>query len=242
MTSAELKRFSEKSTVNFRRTAGDRVHVSGRFIFKSARYDVDGVIDMARRRVEPFRYRFSLNDQRVFDSIMSVAPNVVRTELAFGTATQGTRQLTLRAEPIKRGSLVTGSADGVEILPVISAGCSCKSHADRKRPMLGWNDDGSVKPVTVRLKSRRQAGDIEGLAEVVETTVARVNDGRFGGLFGDIMSCIDFALCMLMCGAEYLWCIVTAVGQPGSDIFIELCSVVSGGCTTLCRFEDAFPS
>jgi hypothetical protein len=165
---------------------------------------------------------------------------VVRTEVSFGNATQGARKLLLRTEALQRGALVTGSADGAEILPVISTGCSCRSSAGQKRSVLVRSDNGSVKPISVRLKSARAAGDLEGLAEVAETTIARANDGGFGDAFGDIISCIDFAFCLLLCGLEYLWCIVTA-GGPGRDIFIELCSVIGGGCVTLCKFGHAFP-
>ena len=84
-------------------------------------------------------------------------------------------------------------------------------------------------------------GDIEGLVEVATTTVARVNNGGFGA-FGGIVSCIDYALCLLMCGIEYLGCIIGTVGKPRPDIFVGLCGVLSGGCTTLCNFERNFPS
>ena len=237
MRSAEIKRFSDQSSVKFRRLAGDRVQVTARFVYRRARYEVDGVIDMEKRRIEPFRHRLSLGGQRVLDSAMSIGQNVVRTDISFGNATQGARRLLLRTEPLQRGALVTGSADGAEMVPVVSSGCSCRSSASRKHPILVWNDDGSARPISVRLKSSRAAGDAEGLAEVAETTIARINDGGLGG----IISCIELALCLLLCGLEYIWCVIVAGGGPAPDIFIELCSVVGGGCVTVCTIQNTFP-
>ena len=84
MRNAEIRRFSDQSSVKFRRLAGDRVQVSARFVYKKARYEVDGVIDMQKRRVEPFRHRLTLSGQHVLDSVMSIGQNVVRTEVSFG--------------------------------------------------------------------------------------------------------------------------------------------------------------
>jgi len=237
MRNAEIRRFSDQSSVKFRRLAGDRVQVSARFVYKKARYEVDGVIDMQKRRVEPFRHRLTLSGQHVLDSVMSIGQNVVRTEVSFGNATQGARRLLLRTEPLQRGALVTGSADGAEMVPVISSGCSCRGKGTENHPILVWNDDGSARPISVRLKSGRGVGDIEGLAQVAETTIARINDGGLG----DIISCIEFALCLLLCGLEYLWCVIVAGGGPAPDIFIELCSVVGGGCVTVCTIQHTFP-
>src|SRR4030095_10030447 len=111
----------------------------------------------------------------------------------------------------------TGSADGKELLPVHSSRCSC-GKTDRTRPVLAWNDAASVRPVELGFKSSKVAGDLQGLAEVVETTIARANDG----LFGDIIDCITFALCLLNCALETLFCLIGSPRRPPSGLFRRL--------------------
>jgi hypothetical protein len=226
----------DKSSIVFKRGARERVQVTAHFEFRSARYDVLGTIDLARHHVEPFTHRLSVNGQRVFDLSVAHGDSSVRSEFTFGDATRGARRAMLTTEPLGSGTLTTGTVDGRELLPVRSTGCSCKS-TDRPRPVLAWNDDGSVRPLELSFKSAKAAGDLQGLAEVVETTIARANDGPFG----DIVDCITLALCLLMCALETLWCLIGSMGKPRPDIFAGLCITISGACPGLCKFEHTFP-
>jgi hypothetical protein len=237
MANAEVKRFADKSSIEFKRLAGERVRMTARFVYKSARYEVEGVIDTAKQRAEPFKHRFSLGGQRVFESTIAVGVGVSQTEFKFGPATRGARRLLLKSEALARGAVTTGIADGIELLPLISGGCSCKHAVDESRPILGWQG-GAAKPVTVSLKSTRGIDDVGGLAEVAETTIARTNNG----FFGDLIGCIQYGLCLLLCGIEYLVCVGGTAGLPRRDIFVGLCSVTGGACVTLCKFENSFPS
>jgi hypothetical protein len=241
MNPIEIQKFADKSAITFKAMPRNRVSVAARFVYKSARYEVNGVIDLDKRRAEAFTHRFSLGSQKVFDSLMAIGDASVRNEFSFGNATSGARKLALRTELLQKGALVTGSADGEELLPIVANGCSCK-HSGAARSMLAWDKGTTTKAISIHLKSSRAAGDIEGLAEVMQTTIARTNNGAFGGDLGKIIGCIEYGLCLLNCAFQYVLCVLGSLGLPESDIFITLCSVGPGQCVMLCNFEHTFPS
>jgi len=237
MRETAVKRFVEKSSITFKPAEGDRVLVTARFVHRAARYEVSGYIDQARRRAEPFTHRLSLNGERVFDLSVATGSRTVRSEFKFGNATRGVRHTMLATQRLESGALTTGSADGMELLPLLTSGCAC-GMTDHARPALAWQDDGSVKPLELSFKSSKAAGDLQGLAQVAETTIARANDGWFG----DLVDCIELAMCLLNCALETLLCLIGSIGQPRSDIFAGLCITISGSCPGLCKFEHTFPS
>jgi hypothetical protein len=236
MAAAKSKQASKKSTIAFERLPGNRLRVSARFFYQSARYEVQGVVDADKKRVEPFHHEFTVDGARVFDSVMGIGGQSIRTDFKFGPATTGVRQLHLRTERLRQGSLVTGTADGDEMLPVVANGCSCDDTQESKRPILTWSGDGTTRRVTVALRSAKAGDEIGGLSGVVHDTISAARIGGFGGL-GDLGDEIDDVFCILECIGSYLQCLLKSIFTPGGSILMEICSVIGGGpCIDLCGF------
>jgi len=237
MPTTEVTKFADKSSIRFKRTGKDAVQVTARFVYRSASYEVVGTIDPETGRAEGFTHQLTLGGQTVYDLRLAFGMELMQSEFKFGKATSGVRHAIFNTQVLKQGTLTTGSADGLEILPVHSAGCGCK-HDPNGRPLLAWQDDGSAKPMELLLKAKK-SDELGGLAEVVQTTIARVNNNSF---WGDLVDCITYALCLLSCVFETLGCLAGTVGTPRSDIFAGLCWTTSGSCPALCNFDRTFPS
>ena len=84
-------------------------------------------------------------------------------------------------EPLAKGALVTGRADGQDLVPLRAAGCGCDGarRAAAPRPVMAWDDKAAAHAVKLALPKavHEEAG---GLAQVVEGTLARLGGG--GGL------------------------------------------------------------
>lgn len=234
---AELARDAKKSGLTIKRLAGDKASVRGDFVFRSLRFQFDGVVDMANGRLEPFNHKLSGRDGAVFEMTVISGQARSRIETRFGKSVQGLRSLVLDVEALGEGSIVGGYADGAELLPIRATGCGCRTRSGPPRPVLAWQPDGSTKAVTLAL-SKSLAPDLGGLVEVMQTTMARM--GRAGG-FGDIIDIFDWLLCYLECFWDIFVCWVTDPNIPGTkDIFDTLCMVLVGGCLTTCRFRRPF--
>lgn len=237
MSTADVKKFVKQSSIEFKKLDGDRVQVAAKFVYRKSTYQVTGVINAVTGRVEPFSHRFSLDGKTVFDMNVAINKSFVQSEVLFGKATSGVRRAIFKTQPVNSGSLTTGSIDDMEMLPIYIAGCSCS--ANTSRPLLAWSEEGSAKPMELSLIAEKAAGDLTGLAEVTQTTIALVNNNSFWGELGD---CISYGLCLLGCAAETLWCLIGTLGKPGSDILQQICIGISGQCPGLCNFNRTFPS
>jgi len=79
----------------------------------------------------------------------------------------------------------------------------------------------------------RIAGDLAGLAKVIETTLARVNSSRSAtSLIASVSPCL------LICAESSL--VLDPNARIGPGYLRGACSVVSGGCATLCKFDTRF--
>ena len=80
--------------------------------------------------------------------------------------------------------------------------------------------------------------DLQGLTQVMQTTVARMGHGL--GV-GDILDVLDWVFCEVGCIGELLWCWIRQPNIPStSGIFDILCMVVWSSCNMICRINRPF--
>ena len=238
MSAVEVKKFVKQSSIEFKKLDGDRVQLTANFVYRKSTYQIKGVINAVTGRAEPFSHQLSLNGKNVFDMRVAINKSFVQSEVIFGKATTGVRRAIFKTQSVNSGALTTGSVDDLEMLPLYIAGCAC-SERTHERPLLAWRDDGAAKPIELSLISAKAGGEATGLAEVMQTTIALVNNNSFWGELGD---CISYGLCLLGCALETLWCLVGTLGTPRPDIFQQICMATSGQCPGLCNFNRTFPS
>jgi hypothetical protein len=234
---SDIASFAARSHVSFKREKDGRVTLQASFVYRSLRYELEGSIDGAHPG--PMKHRLSSGKSVVYEATVLTGTSRSRVEMQFGKATDGVRSLMLDVEPLASGALVSGHADGNDLLPMRAPGCGCASarSAAEPRPLLAWDDKGNTQAVRLALPKSLLA-EAGGLAQVVETTLARLSGG--GGL-GDIIDIVDWALCYVECVGEFLWCVIRQPDIPRTrDIFNLLCVVLWGACTTTCRIKTPF--
>ena len=235
---ADVARGIKKSSLTVKRLAGDKASVRADFHFRGLRYQMDGVVDLAKGRAEPFIHHLSSRDGTVFEATVLGGRQDSRIEIQFGKALQAPRELVLNVEPLREGVLIGGFADGAELLPRRASGCVCDTADDSPlRPLLAWQADGATRPITMTVpKSVRQ--DLRGLAHVVQATVARMSQGI--GV-GDIFDVLNRVFCEIGCVGALLWCWIRQPDIPGTDgVFDILCMVAWGACNMVCRVNRPF--
>lgn len=233
----DIASFAARSRVSLQREKDGRVTLEASFVYRSLRYDLEGVIEGSRPG--PMKHRLSSGRSVVFEATGLTGSARGRIELAFGKVSSGVRTLILDVEPLASGALVSGTADGQDLLPMRAAGCGCGGprSAAEPRPLMRWDDQGAAHALGLALP-KAVLDETGGLAQVVETTLARLGGG--GGL-GDVIDILDWAFCYVECIGELLWCIFTQPNIPRTrDIFNILCMVSWGACTTICKIKTPF--
>ena len=206
------------------------------FNYGDLRYQLDGAVDREGGRIEPFTHRLSSRQGVVFEALAISGATSSRVEARFGRALKGAHTAVLAIEPLAAGALVSGAADGAELLPVRAPGCGCRAAAG-SRPLLAWDAAGVPRRIALAVPPA-VAREADGLAQVMQLTLARVAGGV--GL-GDVIDVIDWLSCYVRCAIELLACWGRQPDIPGTkDIFDTACWVLWSGCLGLCRFRRPF--
>jgi hypothetical protein len=225
-----MARANTKSALEYR-VGRNQVEVSAQFIHESARYTLQTVVFADPFRVGPITQRVSCKAGTIFESMTSVGAHSVRTDTTFGSATTGTRKLSVTAKPFSEGLLIGGRADGAELVSTVIPNCSCR---DETRPLLTWNADGSASPVHVDLKPHDSLADLAGLEGAAQTAIARANDGRFGQHHGALQGCFDSGECVVACTVAVFQCFGWVLGGVARKRMILHCPLYVGVCILDC--------
>jgi len=234
-----INEFVKKSSLVIKRTPDQKISVQGDFVYKSMRYELSGQIDAVSGRPEPFRSKLSWGQEVVFEEVSTFARGRTHREYHYGKATSGVRLLVVNSERLMGGSIVTGFADGRELLPYSRPHHQCSCDDPKKkppRPLLVWGEGASTRPVGVSI-STKAAPELEGLSKVMEH-LAEQQQGDGTGDVGDI----QWFLCYISCKITEILCILRAIFTPGSDIFILICTGIYGDCFDWCWVVGVPPS
>jgi hypothetical protein len=225
-----MARASTKSALEYR-VGRNQVEVSAEFTHESARYTLQTVVFADPFRVGPITQRVSCKAGTIFESMTSVGSASVRTDTTFGSATTGTRKLSVTAKPLSDGLLIGGRADGAELVSTVMPNCGCR---EEPRSVLTWNADGSASPVRVDFKAHDSLADLAGLEGAAQTAIARANDGRFGQHHGALQGCFDMGECTVACAVAIFECFGIVIGGATRRRMILHCPLYVGACVLDC--------
>jgi hypothetical protein len=227
----EIDEFVKKSSLVIKRTPDQKISVQGDFVYKSARYELSGQIDTLSGKTEPFHSKLSWGQAVIFEEVSVFAGGRTHREYSFGKATNGVRLLVVNSERMMGGAMVTGFADGRELLPYFRPRHQCSCDDPKKkppRPLLVWGEGASTRPVGVSVPAKA-APELEGLAKVMER-MAEQSQGGGGGDVGDI----QWFICYINCTFKELWCILRGIFLPSGETFILICLGIYGDCFDWC--------
>jgi len=229
-----IEEYVKKSSLNVKLVGEKKALMQCDFVYKSVRFEITGEIDLATGTVGPVRQRLTVEQALFFEATCTGGKGRTRREYKFGNATQGARTLILNTEKILNGEILTGHADGRELVPYYLSrnGCGCGGRKNKKqRPLLAWGEDSATRPVSLKM-SAKPTNDFEGLGHVME----RLAEQQGGGIWGDLGDCINWIICYVTCEAGLIWCIFQSIFSKFGDIIYELCFVTNGDCFDWCTF------
>jgi hypothetical protein len=232
-----IDEFVKKSSLVIKRTPDEKISVQADFVYKSARYELNGQIDAVTGRPEPFHARLSWGQAVIYEETSSVTCKRAYREVHFGKATKGVRVLATKSERVMGGTIVTGHADGRELVPYFRSGlpCSCEEPGSKPpRPLLAWGEGSSTQTLKLSF-SPKAAPEFEGLRRVMDHLA-----NQPGGPGGGVGSDVDWFLCYINCVIRELICVVFALTRPAPDIFIIICFGIYN-CFDWCTFVGSLP-
>lgn len=218
-----------RNSLKLKKAKNGTLVLDGHFEYRSLECKLTGSWDGTSGATQGLRMILRSRGRLIMDQVMTVGADSLASHCKFGGGVTGIKELQMLVERSRNAHFVSGAADGCTLITNRYEDLPCCTSDIGDDPALSRINNGKLASVEYALRDKRVAAEMEGLGNVIETTLTAYRASR-GSIIDDIIDIAIGAYCYIKCSIQFLICLARGSYQVCQRIFIfcvAACQVVS---------------